>query len=282
MIRDITIGQYYPADSFIHRVDPRMKLVLTFAIIVVIFLCKSFFALGLIALTAVAAVILSRVPFKMVLKSLKPLAIILLFTAVLNVFYTSGGEVYFKWKFIEITEKGVNTAIFTMIRIIVLVTISSLLTYTTTPTMLTDALERVLSPLKIFKIKVHTLAMMMTLALRFIPTLIEEIDRIMNAQKARGADLESGGIIQRAKALVPIFIPLMVSAFRRAYELAFAMTCRCYTGGDGRTRMKQMKLKASDYFSMLACILIAASVITLNVLSSKGIIAPNILFTAVI
>lgn len=282
MIKDITIGQYYPADSFIHRVDPRMKLVLTFAIIVVIFLCKSFFSLGLIALTAVAVVILSKVPFKMILKSLKPLVIILLFTAVLNVFYTAGGDVYFKWKFIEITEKGVNTAIFTMIRIVVLVTISSLLTYTTTPTMLTDALERVLSPLKIFKIKVHTLAMMMTLALRFIPTLIEEIDRIMNAQKARGADLESGGIVQRAKALVPIFIPLMVSAFRRAYELAFAMTCRCYTGGDGRTRMKQMKLKASDYFAMLACILITASVITLNVLSSKGIIAPNILFTAVI
>lgn len=265
MIKDITIGQYYPADSFLHRVDPRMKLILTFAMIVVIFLCKSFLSLGLIALTAVAAVILSKVPLKMILKSLKPLVIILIFTAVLNIFYTSGGKVYFAWKFIEITEKGVNTAVFTMIRIIVLVTISSLLTYTTTPTMLTDALERVLSPLKIFKIKVHTLAMMMTLALRFIPTLIEEIDRIMNAQKARGADLESGGIVQRAKALVPIFIPLMVSAFRRAYELAFAMTCRCYTGGEGRTRMKQMKLKFTDYLSMLACIAITAGVITLNI-----------------
>ena len=265
MIRDITIGQYYPSESLLHKVDPRMKLILTFAIIVVIFLCKSFLSLGLIALTALAAVLLSKVPFKMVLKSLKPLVIILIFTAILNIFYTTGGKVYFAWKFIEITEKGVNTAVFTMIRIIVLVTISSLLTYTTTPTMLTDALERVLSPLKIFKIKVHTLAMMMTLALRFIPTLIEEIDRIMNAQKARGADLESGGIIQRAKALVPIFIPLMVSAFRRAYELAFAMTCRCYTGGEGRTRMKQMKLKGIDYFALAACIAITAGVITLNI-----------------
>ncbi len=265
MIRDITIGQYYPADSLLHRVDPRMKLILTFAMIVVIFLCKSFLSLGLIAVTAVAAVILSKVPVKMILKSLKPLVIILIFTAILNIFYTTGGKVYFAWKFIEITEKGVNTAVFTMIRIIVLVTISSLLTYTTTPTMLTDALERVLSPLKIFKIKVHTLAMMMTLALRFIPTLIEEIDRIMNAQKARGADLESGGIVQRAKALVPIFIPLMVSAFRRAYELAFAMTCRCYTGGEGRTRMKQMKLKGIDYLALTACVAITAGIITLNI-----------------
>ena len=241
-----------------------MKLVLTFAIIVVIFLCKSFFSLGLIALTAVFTAVISKVPSKMILKSLKPIVIILVFTAVLNVFYTTGGETYFAWKSIEITEKGVNTAIFTMIRIVSLVVISSLLTYTTTPTMLTDAIERLLSPLKIFKIKVHTLAMMMTLALRFIPTLIEEIDRIMNAQKARGADLESGGIIQRAKALVPIFIPLMVSSFRRAYELAFAMTCRCYTGGEGRTRMKQMKIAFRDIVAILFCVALTAGVIVLN------------------
>ena len=181
-----------------------------------------------------------------------------------NIFYTQGGDTWFEWKFIKITEKGVFTAIFTMVRIVSLVIISSLLTYTTTPTMLTDAIERVLSPLKIFKIKVHTLAMMMTLALRFIPTLIEEIDRIMNAQKARGADLETGGIVQRAKALVPIFVPLMVSAFRRAYELAFAMTCRCYTGGEGRTRMKQMKLGVLDFFALFACAAITAGIIVLN------------------
>ncbi|MBE6819556.1 MAG: energy-coupling factor transporter transmembrane protein EcfT [Ruminococcaceae bacterium] len=264
MIRDITIGQYYPGKSVLHRLDPRMKLILTFLLIVTIFLCKSFFSLGLIALTAVVAAAISSVPAKMMLKSLKPIVIILVFTAVLNIIYTEGGTVYFEKWGIAITEKGVNTAVFTMIRIVTLVIISSLLTYTTTPTMLTDAIERVLSPLKIFKIKVHTLAMMMTLALRFIPTLIEEIDRIMNAQKARGADLESGGIIQRAKALVPIFIPLMVSSFRRAYELAFAMTCRCYTGGEGRTRMKQMKLSFRDFAVLLFCVAITAGVIVLN------------------
>ena len=170
MIRDITIGQYYPGKSVLHRLDPRMKLILTFLLIVIIFLCKSFFSLGLIALTAFGAAAVSGVPPKMILKSLKPIVIILVFTAILNVFYTQGGETYFEWWKISVTEKGVNTAIFTMVRIVSLVVISSLLTYTTTPTMLTDALERVLSPLKIFKIKVHTLAMMMTLALRFIPT----------------------------------------------------------------------------------------------------------------
>ena len=264
MIRDITIGQYYPGKSVLHRLDPRMKLILTFLLIVTIFLCKSFFSLGLIAFVSVIAAAISSVPAKMMLKSLKPIVIILIFTAVLNVIYTEGGTVYFEKWGIAITEKGVNTAIFTMIRIVTLVIISSLLTYTTTPTMLTDAIERVLSPLKIFKIKVHTLAMMMTLALRFIPTLIEEIDRIMNAQKARGADLESGGIIQRAKALVPIFIPLMVSSFRRAYELAFAMTCRCYTGGEGRTRMKQMKLGMRDVLAFVFCVAVTAGVIVLN------------------
>ena len=199
MIKDMTIGQYYPGDSVLHRLDPRMKLVLTFAMIVVIFLCKSFLSLALIALFTIAAAIASKVPAKMILKSLKPIVIILIFTAALNILYTQGGRTYFEWWKISVTEKGVNTAIFTMVRIIVLVVISSLLTYTTTPTMLTDALERVLSPLKIFKIKVHTLAMMMTLALRFIPTLIEEIDRIMNAQKARGADLETGGVFPAGK-----------------------------------------------------------------------------------
>lgn len=264
MIKDITIGQYYPGKSFLHKLDPRMKLIATFWLIVVIFLCKSFFSLGLVALTAVVAVVVSRVPVKMILKSLKPIVIILIFTTALNIFYTQGGDVYFsKWG-IEVTEKGVNTAVFMMIRIVSLVVISSLLTYTTTPTTLTDGLERLLSPLKIFKIKVHTLAMMMTLALRFIPTLIEEIDRIMNAQKARGADLESGGLIQRAKALVPIFIPLMVSAFRRAYELAFAMTCRCYTGGEGRTRMKKMKLGIRDFVMFLFCVALTAGIIILN------------------
>ena len=233
MIKDMTIGQYYPGDSVLHRLDPRMKLVLTFAMIVVIFLCKSFLSLALIALFTIAAAIASKVPAKMILKSLKPIVIILIFTAALNILYTQGGRTYFEWWKISVTEKGVNTAIFTMVRIIVLVVISSLLTYTTTPTMLTDA-------------------------------LIEEIDRIMNAQKARGADLETGGVFQRAKALVPIFVPLMVSSFRRAYELAFAMTCRCYTGGEGRTRMKQMKLGLRDIAAAVICVAVTAGIIVLN------------------
>lgn len=264
MISDITIGQYYSGKSVLHRLDPRMKLILTLASIVIVFVCKSFLSLALVAVFTLAATLLSGVPAKMILKSLKPIIIILLFTAVLNVFYTTGGRTYFEWKFIEITEKGVNTAIFMAIRIVCLVVLSSLLTYTTTPTMLTDALERLLSPLTVFKIKVHTLAMMMTLALRFIPTLIEEIERITNAQKARGADLETGGIVARAKALVPIFVPLMVSSFRRAYELAFAMTCRGYTGGDGRTRMKQMHLRFADFAALFAVCALIAGIILLN------------------
>lgn len=271
MIRDITFGQYYPGKSVLHRMDPRMKLVLTFALIVFMFVCKSFASLAVIVLLTVIAAALSGVPLKVIFRSIKPVLIILIFTALLNIFYTHGtvenGDVlwlsFLKGKF-EIWDKGVYTAVFTMVRIVALVVVSSLLTYTTTPTMLTDALERLLSPLKVFHIKVHTLAMMMTLALRFIPTLIEEIERIMNAQKARGADLETGGIIERAKALVPIFIPLMVSSFRRAYELALAMTCRCYTGGEGRTRMKQMKMKAGDLVCLFVCIAFAAGIIVLN------------------
>ena len=264
MVRDITFGQYYAGKSLLHRMDPRMKLILTFGMIVAIFICHNFYSLALMALFAAAAVVFSGVPANMIIKSIKPVMVILAFTAILNIFYTKGGETYFEWWKISVTEKGVNTALFTVIRIIVLVVISSLLTYTTTPTMLTDAIERLLSPLKIFHVKVHTLAMMMTLALRFIPTLIEEIERIMNAQKARGADFESGGLIHRAKALVPIFIPLMVSSFRRAYELAFAMTCRCYTGGNGRTRMKQMKLHARDFITLFVCLAVVAGIIVLN------------------
>ena len=179
----------------------------------------------------------------MVLKSVKPIAVIVIFTGLLNLFYVRGGTPLLDWHFIHITSKGIFTAVFMAIRIICLVIISSLLTYTTTPTMLTDAIERLLSPLKIFKVPVHTLAMMMTLALRFIPTLVDEIDRITNAQKARGADLESGGIVEKIKALIPIIVPLFVSAIRRAYELADAMDCRCYVGGEGRTRMKKIQEK---------------------------------------
>lgn len=271
MIKDITIGQYYSANSVVHRMDARMKIVLTFALIVAIFLCKSIPSLALIVLITVALILVSRVPLKMVLKSVKPIAVIVIFTGLLNLFYVRGGTPLLDWHFIHITSKGIFTAVFMAIRIICLVIISSLLTYTTTPTMLTDAIERLLSPLKIFKVPVHTLAMMMTLALRFIPTLVDEIDRITNAQKARGADLESGGIVEKIKALIPIIVPLFVSAIRRAYELADAMDCRCYVGGEGRTRMKKMKLGARDFISLVITAAVITGIVLLNVYFPKVI-----------
>lgn len=269
MISDITIGQYFPGNSPIHKMDPRMKIVITLGLIISFFICRNFFSLGLGLILVAMIVAISKVPAKMIMKSIKPLLIILIFTAALNVFYNKDGKILVDFWIITITDKGIYIALFTAIRIIMLVVVSSLLTYTTTPTLLTDAIERLLSPLKVFKIEVHTLAMIMTLALRFIPVLIEEIERIMNAQKARGADLESGGLMQRAKALIPILIPLFVSAFRRAYELAFAMECRCYTGGDGRTRMKQMKMHARDYISLSMFILFLAGAILLNMYFPK-------------
>ena len=264
MIKDITIGQYYNGDSPIHRLDARMKIILTLTFIVSIFVCKSFPALGLMIAFTLAVVLVSKVPFKMVLKSMKPIVIIVVFTSILNIFYVSGGTQLVDWKFIHISTNGLFTALFMAVRIICLVVISSMLTYTTTPTMLTDGLEKLLSPLKLFKIPVATLAMMMTLALRFIPTLIDEIDRITNAQKARGANLDDGSFIERAKALVPIIVPLFVSSIRRAYELADAMDCRCYTGGSGRTRMKQMKLHASDFVALFIIVLFIAGIVLLN------------------
>ena len=271
MIKDITIGQYYSANSVVHRMDARMKIVLTFALIISIFLCKSIPSLALIVLITVALILVSRVPLKMVLKSVKPIAVIVIFTGLLNLFYVRGGTPLLDWHFIHITSKGIFTAVFMAIRIICLVIISSLLTYTTTPTMLTDAIERLLSPLKIFKVPVHTLAMMMTLALRFIPTLVDEIDRITNAQKARGADLESGGIVEKIKALIPIIVPLFVSAIRRAYELADAMDCRCYVVGEGRTRMKKMKLGARDFISLAITTAVIIGIVLLNVYFPKVI-----------
>ncbi len=264
MIRDITIGQYMPGDSFLHKMDARAKIVLTFAYILAIFFCKNFWALGLMVLLSAVLVPVSRVPVRQVLRSLRPLIVILLFTAVLNLFYTKSGNTLWSWKFLTLTDKGLFTAIFMAVRILALVAVSSLLTFTTTPTDLTDGIERLLSPLKIVKVPVHSLAMMMTLALRFIPTLIEEIDRIMSAQKARGADLESGGFIRRAKALLPILIPLFVSAFRRAYDLAYAMECRCYRGGEGRTRLRQMRFGVRDGVALVLFVCVLAGVAVLN------------------
>lgn len=263
MLSDITIGQYYKGNSVVHRLDARTKILLTLWFIVLIFLCKNFWSLSFVLLFTAFCVLLSKVPFKMFFKSLKPIAPVIIFTSLLNVFYIKEGKPLLPFWSIP-TDEGIMTAVFMSVRIIALIICSSILTYTTVPTQLTDAIEKLLSPLKVFHIEVHTLAMMMTLALRFIPTLIEEIERITNAQKARGADLESGKLKERVKAMIPILIPLFVSAFSRAYELAFAMSCRCYRGGEGRTRMKQMKMKKSDFLSFAVFLLSTAAVLVLN------------------
>ena len=265
MISDITIGQYYKGNSFIHKLDARAKILLTVFFIVMIFACKNFFSLALTLIFVVASVFLSAVPVKMYLKSLKPIIPIVIFTAIINTIYTGGETVLYALGPITFTGEGLMTAFFMALRIILLIISSSILTYTTVPTMLTDAIEKLLSPLKIFKIPVQSLAMMMTLALRFIPTLIEEIEKITNAQKARGADFESGKLLQRIKAVIPIIIPLVVSSFRRAAELADAMNCRCYTGGNSRTRMKQMKFGLKDFVSMFIFSAGVAGVVLLNI-----------------
>ena len=246
MLKDISIGQFFPGKSIVHRLDPRIKILLVFGFIITLFIVRNLVSFGLIILFLAVTIFTAKIPVKTVLKSLKPILPLILFTAILNIFFIDG-HVLFRWGWIRITEDGIRLAVLMVIRIVCLITGASLLTYTTSPLALTDAIERLLSPLKKIHFPVHEMAMMMTIALRFIPTLIEETDKIMSAQKARGADLETGGLMKRAKALVPILIPLFVSAFRRAEELALAMECRCYRGGEGRTRMKQLKLTASDW-----------------------------------
>ena len=263
MIRDITIGQYFPGKSAIHKMDPRIKILLSILYIVMQFVADNMWGLLLGVLFGFAAYLISRTPLSMIWKSMKPVVPIVIFTAVLNLFLSTGDPLW-QWKFLKITREGIETAVFMSVRILCLIAGTSLLTYTTSPIALTDGIERLLSPLKKIKLPVHELAMMMTIALRFIPTLIEETDKIMSAQKARGADLESGGVMQRAKALLPILIPLFVSAFRRADELALVMECRCYHGGEGRTRMKQMKLHGRDLISGVATAAVFAGVILLN------------------
>lgn len=264
MIKDITIGQFFPGDSYIHKLDPRAKIIITFVFIVALFLCKNYFSLGLLFFISIAAIAVSKISLRVILKGLKMIVVLVVFTGVLQILYNDEGTVL--WKPFQqldfaVTSGGIISSVFIIIRIVSLILFSSLLTYTTSPTMLTDAIERLLSPLKLFKINVSSLAMMMTIALRFIPTLIEEIDIIMSAQKARGADLETGTLVQRAKALVPVFIPLIVNSFRRAYELAFAMECRCYTGDNKRTRMKEMKLALRDYLAFAFVAVTVAAVI---------------------
>ncbi len=264
-MRDIAFGQYYPAKSLLHRLDPRAKILLLIAFIVLVFCTANYYSLLLMVIGVFSVVLLSKVPLRLYFKSLKMIIVIVLITSALNLFYGIG-EPIISWGFIKITLAGINNAIFISVRILSLILISSALTFTTSPTDLTDALERLMKPLTLFKVKVHEIAMMMTIALRFVPLLLEETDKIMSAQKARGADMESGNLIERIKALIPVLIPLFVSAFRRAYELAVAMECRCYQGGEGRTRMKSLHLNLRDYISILVVIILIVGVVLCNVL----------------
>ena len=251
MIKDITIGQFFPGKSIVHRLDSRIKLLLTVMFIIMLFMADTFLGLLIGVLFIGTAYIVSSIPLKMILKSVKPIVPLIILTAVLNLFFISTGDVLAHWWIFKITTGSLKTAVFMIIRIIALIVGTSLLTYTTSPIALTDAIERILSPLKKIKLPVHEVAMMMTIALRFIPTLVEETDKITMAQKARGADMESGSLLKRAKALIPILIPLFVSAFRRAEELAMAMECRCYHGGEGRTRLKQLHFAMRDLYAVI-------------------------------
>lgn len=249
MIRDITLGQYYPADSVLHKLDPRVKLVTTIVFLVALFVANDWVGY-LVATIFLAAVIrMSKVPFHFMVKGLKAIFFILLITMFFNLFLTPGDVVLVQiWK-LKITDKGLHTAIFMAVRLIYLILGSSVMTLTTTPNDLTDGLEKLMSPLKKLHVPVHEVAMMMSIALRFIPILLEETDKIMKAQIARGADFENGNLIQKAKNLVPLLVPLFISAFRRANDLAMAMEARCYRGGEGRTKMKPLSYAARDYYA---------------------------------
>ena len=258
-LKDITLGQYFPGNSPIHRLDPRAKLVALILYIVALFLCKWFISYALIFAVVVLVVALSTVKPKALLRGMKPILILLIFTAVLNMFYTPGRELVSFWVF-TITYEGILHAFFMVLRIMLLISCTFLLTYTTSPLALTDGLEGLLSPLKKIKVPVHELAMMMSIALRFIPTLIEETDKIMSAQRARGADFDTGNLVQKAKAMIPLLVPLFISAFRRADELATAMECRCYHGGVGRTRMNKLHFRPADGLFMAVALIIAVAV----------------------
>lgn len=270
MIRDMTIGQYYPADSVMHALDPRTKLNGTMIFLISLFLFSIDTSIGFFLPALALAFVIkgSKVPFRYILKGIKAVIFVLLFTVIFNMFLTPGDVEIFRFKFIRITDRGLLTAASMGGRLILLIIGSSLMTFTTTPNQLTDGLERLLGPLKRIKVPVHEISMMMSIALRFIPILLEETDKIMKAQQARGADFESGNVIRRIKAMVPILVPLFVSAFRRAYDLAAAMEARCYNGGNKRTKMKPLKYKKGDYIAYLLLLLYVAAVILLrNMLS---------------
>ncbi len=258
MLNNISLGQYFPGKSVIHRLDPRTKILATFIYIVAIFFAAAYPAYGALAAFAAAVVLASRLPLLMVLRSLKPIWIIVVLTLGIHMFTSPGEHVIFTWKFLSVTEEGLNLGIQMSIRLILLLLFSSVLTFTTSPIVLTDGIESLLRPFKRIGVPAHELAMMMTIALRFIPTLLEETDRIMKAQTARGADFSSGNLLQRMKNMLPLLVPLFISAFRRADELAVAMEARCYRGGEGRTRMHELAYAARDYAALFLVVLLAA------------------------
>ena len=261
MLKDITLGQYFPGDTIVHRLDPRTKLLLVILYIVALFQAKGWISYAAVLLVTIVCMAISHISFKNIFKGLKPMLFIIVLTAMLNIFYTTGTPIVEGW---IITWEGLDRAVKMILRIMLLITGTFLLTYTTSPMELTDGLELLLNPLKKLKVPVHEMTIMMSMALRFIPTLIEETDKIMSAQKARGADFENGSLVQRAKALLPILVPLFVSAFRRADELAVAMESRCYHGGEGRTRMKTLHFARRDYIALALGILFLAGVIVLK------------------
>ncbi|NLJ95888.1 MAG: energy-coupling factor transporter transmembrane protein EcfT [Clostridiales bacterium] len=268
MIRDITIGQYYPVDSILHHLDPRVKLNGTLLFIISIFLFDTFYGYIAVTLFLLSIIKMSKVPFKFIVKGLKAIIIILLFTVFFNLFLTRG-DILVQVGFLKISKQGLHSALFMGLRLIFLILGSSLMTFTTTPNQLTDGLEKLLWPLSYIKVPVHEIAMMMSIALRFIPILLEETDKIMKAQMARGADFESGGIIKRAKGLIPLLVPLFVSAFRRANDLAMAMEARCYRGGKGRTKMKPLHYKGRDGLAYVFLLVYFALVIVISIFENR-------------
>ena len=264
MLKDITLGQYFPGNSVIHRLDPRTKLIMLVVYIVALFMAKSWISYALMGVFLVWVIKKSTIPVKSIVKGMKPLVMILIFTGVLNLFFTQEGTLLVDIWVIKIYSGGLSRAVLMILRILMLITCTFLLTYTTSPIALTDGLEALMNPLKKIKVPVHELSMMMCIALRFIPTLIEETDKIMCAQKARGADFENGSLMERAKALIPILVPLFISAFRRADELATAMECRCYQGGEGRTKMKLLRYHREDFVSFGIGILMIAAMMVLG------------------
>ena len=264
MLKDITLGQFFPGSTLVHKLDPRTKLLCVVLYIVALFVAKGVVGYALVAAVLLLSIRVSRVGWKALTKGLKPILIVIAFTAAMNLFFNEGTPIADVWLLRSITWEGLERAIFMVLRIVMLIMGTFLVTYTTSPISLTDGLESLLSPLKKLHFPVHELAMMMSIALRFIPTLIEETDKIMSAQKARGADFESGSLFQRAKALVPILVPLFISAFRRADELATAMECRCYHGGEGRTKLHVLKYQRRDYMALAISLLICVGVIVLR------------------